>query len=117
MLGKTLNSFLCAWKGLVTTWREEHNFRKELLVATVVLACLYYFHFTYIESALCVLSITIVLCAEVINTAIEDLCNFVQPEYDPIIGKIKDTTGAFVLVAVLGSIVVGFLVFWNHFSL
>jgi diacylglycerol kinase (ATP) len=55
------------------------------------------------------------LSAEIINTSIEDLCNKVEPEYDPVIGKIKDTTGAFVLVAALGSVLVGVLVFYSHF--
>lgn len=116
MLGKTMNSFLCAWRGLRATWTEEHNFRKELLATAVVFFCLYYFQFSFIESALCFLAATIVLCAEIINTAIEDICNFVEPEYNEVIGKIKDTSGAFVLVAVLGSLIVALLVFWNHFN-
>jgi diacylglycerol kinase len=116
MLQKTINSFVYALRGLRTTWKEEHNFRIEVWCSVILFFCLYYFQFTMIESVLCILAATIVLCAEIINTSIEDLCNKVEPQYDPVIGKIKDVTSAFVLVAVLGSILVGIFVFYSHFS-
>ncbi|HEY4509317.1 MAG TPA: diacylglycerol kinase family protein [Candidatus Paceibacterota bacterium] len=115
MLKKHISSFRFAWNGLKTVWREEHNFRVEVLVAVIVVFSIFYFGFSFFESALCVLAITLVLCAEIINTVVEDLCDKVQLNPDPIIAKIKDTAGAFVLVSVLGSIVVGLLVFYNHF--
>lgn len=115
MLQKTINSFLYAWNGLRTTWREEHNFRIETFVAVVVIICIFYFQFSFVESALSLFAITLVLTAEIINTAIEDVCNKIEPKYDATIGKIKDTTGAFVLVTVLGSTIVGLIVFYHHF--
>ena len=115
MLTKTFHSFVFAWRGLQTTWREEHNFRIEVFVSVIVTFCMFYFHFSYIESALSFIAITIVLSAEIINTVLEDLCNKVEPLHDPIIAKIKDTAGAFVLVSVLGALILGCLVFYHHF--
>ncbi|HEY4505596.1 MAG TPA: diacylglycerol kinase [Candidatus Paceibacterota bacterium] len=115
MLGKIINSFMYAWRGFVTTWKEENNFRIEVFITIIILFFIYFFDFSLLETAISVLAITIVLCAEVINTAIEDLCNKVEPNHDPIIAKIKDTSSAFVLVSVGGSVFVGFLIFYNHF--
>ena len=52
-----------------------------------------------------------VLSAEMLNTAIEDLCNKVEPNTDPVIGKIKDMMGGFVLIVCTSSAVIGLLVF------
>ncbi len=115
MLKKSLNSPKYAWNGLRTAWREQHNFRMAVLCAIVVLFCIFYFNFTYVESALCVFAIVMVLGSEVANTAVEDLCNRVEPNHDSTIGKIKDTMAGFVLITAFGAFVVGILVFYHHF--
>ena len=112
---KTLNSFTFALNGLRTTWKEERNFRIEILATIPIVFSIFYFHFSFIESAFCIIAIIIVLSSEIINTAIEDLCNKVEPNHNPMIGKIKDLMAAFVLVSVLGASVVGLLVFYHHF--
>ena len=117
MIKKTYNSIFHALNGLKTIWKEEHNFRIENLVSLLIVFCIFYFQFTFIESALCVIAITIVLCSEIINTVIEDLCNKIEPNQDPVIGKIKDTMAFFVFMACVGAIVIGLLVFYHHFLL
>ncbi len=117
MITKIFHSFLFAWNGLKTTWSEEQNFRIEILVGTIVIFFIVFFDFTFEESSILILAVTLVLIAEIINTAIEDLCNKVEPQLDPIIGKIKDTVAAFVLISCLGSFVVGCMVFYHHFYL
>jgi len=116
MIQKTFNSFIYALRGLRTTWSEEHNFRTEVFATIFVVISIFYFDFSYLESALLIVAVTLVLCAEIINTVVEDLCNKVEPKHDPIIAKIKDTSGAFVLVAVVGSLVIGIFVLLSHFS-
>lgn len=115
MVKLAFKSFSFAWKGLKTTWREEHNFRIEILAAILVIFSMIYFQFSFIESVFCIIAITIVLSAEIVNTVVEDLCNFVEPNNNEVIGKIKDTMGAFVLVSALGSFIIGLIVFYNHF--
>jgi undecaprenol kinase len=115
LLDKARRSFRYALNGLKTVWKEEHNFQIEVVVAVLVLFSLYYFQFSLVESALVVLAVIIVITAEIVNTAVEDICNKIEPEFDHAIGKIKDTMAAYVLVAVGGSIVLGILVFIHHF--
>ncbi|MBA3733561.1 diacylglycerol kinase [Patescibacteria group bacterium] len=114
MITKVLNSFWYALKGLRIVFEEERNFKIEVFAGIILSIIIVYYRFTYIESALCVISMSGILMAEIINTAIEDLCNKVQPQFDPVIAKIKDVSGSFVMVSVFGSIIVGIIVFYHH---
>ena len=115
MVTKVLNSFRYAINGLKITWREEHNFRIEVLIALVVLFFALFFNFSFIELISCIIAIIIVLTSEIVNTAIEDLSDMVDPNINPLIGKIKDTMAAFVLLCSLGAFAIGCLVFYHHF--
>ncbi len=112
---KIIKSFGYALKGLKTVFKEENNFRLEVFAGVIVVFCMFYFDFSLLENIICTLVITLVLGAEVINTAIEDLCNKVEPSQDALIGKVKDTMSAFVFLTSLGALIVGILVFYNHF--
>ena len=101
--------------GIRMAWREEVNFRIEILAAVGVVAAGIYLNFSKLEWAFIVVCLAAVLAAEMINTAIEDLCNKVEPNTDLVIGKIKDMMGGFVLIVVLGAVIIGAMVFSNHF--
>ncbi len=108
-------SFSYAVRGLMLAWREEQNFRLEVLVAVAVLGSAWWLRLTGGQSAIIILCITIVLSAEVLNTALEDLCNKVEPRHDPVIGNVKDLMAGFTLLVSLGSVAVGILIFTLHF--
>jgi diacylglycerol kinase len=112
---KTLKSFHDSLKGLKSVLKEERNFKIEILAAAVVLLVVLYFHFQIYEMIPILICIFLVLSAEIINTVVEDVCDKIEPQHDRIIGKIKDMMAAYVLVTVLGSVVVGVLVFYSHF--
>ncbi len=112
---KTISSFNYALHGLTTTWKEERNFKIEIAAAIIVAAIALYFHFTFVESAFCCVTLVLVLGAELVNTAIEDICNKIEPRHDISIGKIKDIMAALVLINACGSLVIGILVFYHHF--
>ena len=112
---KVVKSFGWAMNGLRTAWHEEMNFRIEVVAAVGVIASGIYLGFAKLEWVIIIGCIAAVLAAEMVNTAIEDLCNKVEPNTDPVIGKIKDIMGGFVFIVVLGAGVVGAMVFSNYF--
>jgi diacylglycerol kinase (ATP) len=67
-----------------------------------------------VEIALLVLVGALLLAVETLNTAIEMLCDFVQPERDPKIGKIKDVAAGATAVTEIGAAVVVAVVLWPH---
>ena len=112
---KLFKSFLLALNGLKTVWLEERNFRIEIIAAVFVLVGTFVLNFSLIEIGLIVIAIVLVTSAEIINTAIEDLCDKIEPNQNSVIGKIKDTMAAFVLVSACGASALGIIVILHHF--
>jgi diacylglycerol kinase len=81
-------------------------------VATVVVAGLgFYYQLSRLEWAVVALAVAGVWAAELFNTALEALTDLVSPGFHPLAGKAKDIAAGAVLLAALGAIVVGLLVF------
>ncbi len=75
----------------------------------------FYFEISNTEWILQILAIGLVLGIEGLNTAIEKMADFVQPEYDEKIGFIKDiSAGAVMLVSVAAS-VIGLIIYIPKF--
>ena len=66
------------------------------------------------EIALLVLSGTLLLAIETLNTAIEMLCDFVQPRLDPRIGKVKDVSAGATAVTEIGAAIMVAVLLWPH---
>ncbi len=115
MIKKSYNSFKYVGNGLKSVWKEQCYFKLEVFCAIVVIAVLIYFQASFEEVSFCVIAITMVLATEIINTAIEELCNKIEPNQHPHIGKIKDISVTFVFMAIVGALAIGVLVFVHHF--
>jgi len=50
-----------------------------------------------------------------INTAIEQLVDLVEPNQNPLAGKIKDIAAAAVLIAAITSVIIGLIILWPYF--
>ena len=61
-----------------------------------------------------VLAMAMVLTAETLNTAIEAIADLVSPGFHPLAGRAKDVAAGAVLIAALGSVAIGLLVFGPH---
>ena len=59
-------------------------------------------------------AIIFVIVAELFNTVIEHICDFIQPNYSKKIKIIKDISAAAVLISVLNAIIIGCIVFIPH---
>jgi diacylglycerol kinase len=104
------NIFLPAINGFKTALKTELNLKIHCFAVLVVLAAGFLFHILITEWIALVLCFIIVISAELLNTSIEKLCDFITPERHPSIGKVKDIAAAAVLVAAMGSVVVGSMI-------
>ena len=90
------------------------SLRLGIVVVIALAAVGAWLDFTSVEIALLVLLGTLLLAVETINTAVEMLCDVVQPSHDPRIGPIKDVAaGATAVTEIGGAIMVGVLL-WPH---
>lgn len=111
---KMIQSFKWAMHGLRTVWKEEKNFRIQVLIGFFVVVFGGYVGFSLLEWMIVAACITSVLSAEMVNTAVEDLCNKIEPNTDSEIGKIKDIMAGFVFLVCLASAGVGAVIIGAH---
>ncbi len=111
LLRRRAASFGHAFRGVAVALRSELHLQFHAVATVLVLGLGFYIGLTTIEWALLALSVTSVWAAELFNTAIETLTNLASPGYHPLAGKAKDVAAGAVLLAALGAVVVGALVF------
>jgi diacylglycerol kinase (ATP) len=111
LLKRRAASFGHALRGVWAALRSELHLQFHAVATVVVLGLGAYFQLSPTEWALVALSVASVWAAELFNTAIETLTNLASPGYHPLAGKAKDVAAGAVLLAALGAVVVGGLVF------
>ncbi|MBO3700513.1 diacylglycerol kinase family protein [Roseivirga sp. E12] len=116
-LKERLLSFKYALRGIRSTLWTEHNFRIHLFAALTALALGFYFEVSSNDWLWIVIAIALVFVTEMINTAIERLVDLIEPNQNPLAGKIKDIAAGAVLIAAIASATIGLIVFWPHFCL
>ncbi|HNP24283.1 MAG TPA: diacylglycerol kinase family protein [Panacibacter sp.] len=106
-----LHSFGHAFNGMFHFFLKDRN--GEIHLFSALLACASGIYFGLSEGEWLAISfcIGLVIALEMVNAAIEQLCNLVHAEYHPIIKKVKDMCAAAVLWAAIMSAVTGCIIF------
>ena len=107
---KFIKSFSYAIQGIVTAMHEQ-NFRFHLLSAVIVIIAGLFTGLSIMEWMIVVLVITLVIGAEMFNTAIERVVDLASPDYHPLAKQAKDIAAASVLVFAVCSVIIGLLIF------
>ncbi len=106
-----LKSIGFAIKGLLLLLKTEASIQIQLVIAIVMTIAGFYFNISSVEWVVQLLAIGMVMGTEGVNTAIEKLSDYIQPEHDEKIGFIKDVSaGAVMIVSILASII-GFIIY------
>ena len=108
---KFFSGFLFAWQGLVYAFKTQVNLRFHFLVALLVVLLGLFFRVNQTQWLVLILCITLVISAELMNTAIEKLTDLVTTEMHPLAKIAKDCGAAAVLICAIGSAVAGTIIF------
>lgn len=111
MANGLLASFRHALRGIATSLRHQRNLRIHAVATVAVLGLGLTANLPDWKWLALWLAIGLVWSAELLNTAIESLCDLVQPAQDERVRRIKDAAAGAVLVAALAAAAVGLLVF------
>lgn len=111
MLRNRLKSFSYALRGIAVAWVGEPNFKLEVWIGAIAVLLGVFLDISRGEWAALILCIAIVLSTELLNTALEALCDMLQETHDPRVAIIKDLAAAAVFVVALGSLAVGLCIF------
>lgn len=97
--------------GLGHVLKHEVNFLIELILGAAAILLGFWLGISLVEWALLAITIALVLTLELVNTAFEHLADLSRPRLDPLVRVAKDVSAAAVLLASLGAVTVGVLLF------
>lgn len=108
--------FSFAWNGLKEVVKTEHNFRFHLIASCLVMILGLYLGLTKIEWAIIFLVFGLVFVAEMINSSIEKMLDYLNPTIHPQAKMIKDISAGAVLLAAIISVIIGVIIFLPKLS-
>ncbi len=108
------SSFLYAFRGIFYFLNSGWNARIQCLAAVCITVFGLIVGFERSEWLAVIICIGLVMSLEAINTALEELADYVEPERKPEIGRIKDITAGAVLIASLASLGVGLILVFKY---
>jgi diacylglycerol kinase (ATP) len=109
-----IESFNYAIAGVVQGLRTQRNMQLHLLAAIIVIAVSFNLHLERTELLAIAFAISLVLIAEMLNTAIENIVNIMADKPNPIAKVAKDIGAGAVLIAAINAVIVGYSVIYNH---
>jgi len=108
---KRLQSFKYALNGLKILIIEEHNSRIHLFTAIIVIILGFLLKISSSEWLAVSFAIGFVITSEIINSAIENIADFVSPDKNDLIKKVKDLAAAAVLISAITALAIGIIIF------
>ena len=112
--GKLRKSFGYALQGLSYSFKENQNIKIHIIVAIIVLIFGIFVGLTKYEMFSVSLLIVLVISAEMINSAIEEVVNLLVNEHRVEAKIAKDVGAGMVLLIAIFAVVVGIFIFLPH---
>jgi len=110
-----MQSFVYAFRGLFHFLKNEHNAWLHLFATLMAIILGFVLAIDKSEWLFVILAIALVLTTEALNTAIEHLTDYVSLQKHPKAALVKDIAAGAVLISVIGSLVVGIIIFLPKF--
>ena len=108
---RLINSFKYAFEGIVTSFKTERNMKNHVIMSILVIIFGLILKISKIEWIVCILAITIVIVAELFNTAIETVVDMITKEKNEKAKIAKDVSAGAVLITAIGAAITGLMIF------
>lgn len=108
---KFVNSFKYAIQGFISSFKTERNMKIHVLATILVIILGVILKMNPIEWCFCIISIVMVISAELFNTAIETIVDMVSPEKNEKAKLAKDISASAVLTFSIGAAIIGIIIF------
>ncbi len=100
-LKKLVDSTRYSWWGFQSAWKHEEAFRHEVRLAVIMTPLAFIIGVDHTHSLLLLLSVGLVLLAEIINTALESVVDRIGVEHHPLAGQAKDLGSSAVFLSLM----------------
>lgn len=108
-----LDSFNYAIDGIIYAVRTQRNMRIHMVITLVVLTLCLLYDITKIEFLIIMITITLVITAELINTAVEAAIDATTNYFHPLAKIAKNVSAGAVFITAINAVVVGYIIFWD----
>ncbi|HZW77529.1 MAG TPA: diacylglycerol kinase family protein [Flavobacteriaceae bacterium] len=110
-IGKRIKGGGYALKGAWLLLKNEASIQVQAGIGVIITVAGFYFKISTTEWLCQILAIGLVISVEGINTAAEEIADFIHPDYHKKIGYIKDVAAGAVFFAALAAIIVGCIIY------
>lgn len=110
---KLLDSFNYAIEGIVYSVRTQRNMRIHMIAAIIVLTACFFYDLNKMELLIITITVTMVIVAELINTAIELAIDATTNYYHPLAKLAKNAAAGAVFITAINAVLVGYIIFWD----
>lgn len=114
-LGKRLKGCKYAIKGAWMLLKNEASIQVQAVIAVGVTIAGFYYNISAIEWMFQIFAIGLVMSIEGLNTAAEEIADFIHPEYHKKIGYIKDVAAGAVFFAAIVAVIIACLIYIPKF--
>ena len=114
-LGKRLKGCGYAFKGALLLLRREASIQVQAVIGIIMTFAGFYFEISATEWILQVFAIGLVMSIEGLNTAAEEIADFVHPDFHNKIGFIKDVAAGAVFFAAVTAVIIGCIIYIPKF--
>lgn len=114
-LGKRIKGGGYAIKGAITLLRTEASIQVQTGIAVIMTFAGFFYEISAVEWMLQVFAIGLVMSVEGLNSAVEEIADFVHPDFHNKIGLIKDIAAGAVFFAAICATVIGCLIYFPKF--
>lgn len=111
-----LHSLNKAVEGFIHVVRHERNMRIHFFIAFCILLVAVFVGVQRTDWLILCFATCLVLMAEMINTAIEEMLDLLHPKYHATVGLVKDISAGMVLVAAANALILGFFIFSRYWG-
>ncbi len=106
-----LKGCVYAFKGGILLLKTEASIQVQFVIAILITIAGFYYDISLTEWMIQTLCIGLVMGIEGLNTAVEEIADFVHPDFHNKIGKIKDIAAGAVGIAALIAVIVAGIIY------
>jgi len=102
-----------ALEGIIYALKTERNIRIHFIAGLLVIGLSLFLGISKTELVMIILAVTLVIVAELLNTALEKALDLISTTFHPLVKIAKDISAGAVFVATVSAIIIGFLVIFK----
>lgn len=106
-----LKSVKYAFKGAFLLITTENSIKVQFCIGIIVTILGFYYQLSNTEWIIQILCISLILALEGVNTAIEEIADFIHPEHHTKIGLIKDLAAGAVFIFAIAASIIGCIIY------